>query len=150
MGKAKPLIPHAEYRWPIQLGRVMICLVFFTAGLSKWRKSGLDWVLSSNLQILIANREMPLGRWIAQWLWPCQILAGATMVMEFFHPFALFSKKLAWIFVPGGLLLLLGFRAFMGVPFWPLVFLHIFWVPWESVWSWLQWKLHHLAIRRRF
>jgi len=126
--------PSDEYRWPIQLVRVVISLAFFGAGLSKLRGgSGLGWIFSDTLQLTLADRAMPLGLAIAQWPWLCRGLAAGVVFVELLHPLALVSRRAACVFVPGSMLLLLGFWLALGIPFWPLLGLHAFWIPWDAI-----------------
>lgn len=138
-GRARPPAWSGEYRWPIQLVRVVISLAFFTAGLSKLRGGGgLGWIFSDTLQLTIAERALPLGLWITQWPWLCRAFAAGVVCIELLHPLALFSRRAACVFVPGSLLLLLGFWLGMGIPFWPLLGLHLFWIPWDAVFDGAQ------------
>ena len=50
--------------------------------------------------------------------------------MEFFHPLALISKRLAILWVPAGICLFLGIKLMMGIFFLPLILVHLFWLPW--------------------
>ena len=126
--------PSGEYRWPIQLVRVVISLAFFSAGLSKLRGGGgLGWIFSDTLQLTLADRALPLGLAIAQWPWLCRALAAGVVFVELLHPLALFSRRAACVFVPGSIALLLGFRLLLGIPFWPLLGLHLFWIPWDRL-----------------
>lgn len=122
-----------EYRWPIQLVRVAISLAFFSAGLSKLRNGGLGWIFSDTLQLTIAERALPLGVWLAQWPAACRALAAGIITIELFHPLALFSRRAACFFVPGSIAMLLGFWLVLGIPFWPLLWLHGFWIPWDRL-----------------
>lgn len=122
-----------EYRWPIRFVRVVISLAFFSAGLSKLRGGGLGWIFSDTLQLTIAERGLPLGLWITQWPWLCRALAASVVGVELFHPLALFSRRAACVFVPASAAMLLGFRLVLGIPFWPLLVLHGFWIPWDRL-----------------
>jgi hypothetical protein len=131
--------PSGEYRWPIQLVRVVISLAFFGAGLSKLRGGGgLGWIFSDTLQLTLADRALPLGLAIAQWPWLCRGLAAGVVLVELLHPLALVSRRAACVLVPGSVLLLLGFWLGMGIPFWPLLGLHAFWIPWDAVFAGAQ------------
>lgn len=123
----------AEYRWPIQLVRVVVCLTFFGAGVSKLRDGGLAWIFSDSLQLLIAERALPFGLWIASHPLLCRALAAGVVLVETLHPLALVSPRAAALLVPASFGMLLGFRAAMGVPFWPLAALHVFWIPWDRL-----------------
>jgi hypothetical protein len=129
-GKMSTTTPSAEYFWPIQLMRVVICLVFFTAGLNKLRESGLAWITSETLQMYLLQMGAPMGLWLAQWPWLCHLLAAFTIVVEFFHPLALVSNRFAIFWIPAGISLFLGIKLMMGIWFLPLILVHLFWLPW--------------------
>jgi hypothetical protein len=129
-GKISNLTPSAEYFWPIQLMRVVVCLVFFTAGLNKLRESGLAWITSETLQMYLLQMGAPLGLWLAQWSWLCHILAAFAIIVEFLHPLSLASKRLAILWIPAGISLFIGIRLMMGISFLPLILVHLFWLPW--------------------
>ena len=57
-------------------------------------------------------------------------MAAFAIVVEFFHPLALISKRLAILWVPAGICLFLGIKLMMGIWFLPLILVHLFWLPW--------------------
>jgi hypothetical protein len=118
------------YGWPVRVVRMLISLVFFGAGYSKLNASGLAWIFSDHLQLLLGGRGIPAGVWMSGHLGLCQMVAAATVVLELLHPLSLCFRRAAWIFVPGGICMLLGFYFLMGVEFFPLLALHVFWIPW--------------------
>jgi hypothetical protein len=132
-GKIPAPLSGAEARWPIQTMRVVISLVLFCAGFNKLRISGLDWVFSETMQMNLLQRGTALGHWFAQWPLVCQFMAASGVVIEFFHPLSLLSKRLALIWVPAGLLLFTGINQTMDISFKFLIFLHIFWLPWNRI-----------------
>ena len=130
IGKMSSTTPSAEYFWPIKLMRVVICLVFFTAGLNKLRESGLAWITSETLQMYLLQMGAPLGLWLAQWPWLCHLLAAFAIAVELYHPLALVSSRFAIFWIPAGISLLLGIKLMMGISFLPLILVHLFWLPW--------------------
>lgn len=124
-----PVVPSLDHRWPIQLVRAIISVAFASAGLAKLRHGGLDWITSDNLLLLIAQRDTPLGRALIEAPALCQALAAATVIIELFHPLALLDRRAAALWVPAGVAMLVGSYLALGVPFWPLVVLHVFWLP---------------------
>ncbi len=44
---------HDRYRWPIRMAQVVLCCVFFAAGLSKIINGGWTWVTSDTLSIIL-------------------------------------------------------------------------------------------------
>jgi hypothetical protein len=139
---AKNPLLSGEYTWPVRTVWLILALIFFAAGASKLRHSGLEWVFSDYLQILLiqynyhlANAD-PLTSWgpaVAQHSRLTRLLAGATIGIEVGYPLALFSRSARWLLVPGGVLSLLGIRVLMGPTFEPLMLCSLFWVPWDRV-----------------
>lgn len=125
--------PSGEYRWPVQLMRVVVSLVFFSGGVTKLRLSGLAWIYSDHMERTLLEHWTPLSAWVAAHPFLCRLLASATVVIETLHPLSLFAAAAACIFVPAGIGLLLGIRLVMGIPFWPLVAVHVFWIPWDRL-----------------
>src|SRR3954451_23490199 len=64
-----PLPDAPEYTWPIRFVWVAMALIFCAAGLSKLRHSGLEWIFSDNLALLLRRQQYhisdgePLTRW---------------------------------------------------------------------------------------
>lgn len=125
--------PSGEYRWPIRFVRVVISLAFFTAGLSKLRDGGLGWIFSDTLRLTMIEREVPLGLWLAQWPWVCRALAGSVVCIELLHPLALVSRRAACVLIPASIGFLLGSWLVLGIPFLPLLVLHVVWLPWNDL-----------------
>ncbi len=142
-----------QYRWPIQLVRLIFVSVFLAAGLSKLRAAGLAWVTSDTLRNYILENQyvfhhaaaISWGRPLADWLvlhpdW-CRVLAGLSLALELSAPAALISRRARTLLIPalfvfqvGNALLLYQdfFFAYLG--------LYAFWVPWRQV--------NHRAYRR--
>ena len=131
-----------EYRWPIRAVWVVMALAFFAAAVSKLRISGLDWIWSDNLSIILlqnyyhrANAD-PLTSWglyVAAHPGLTRAIAGATVAVEFTAPLALASRRARAILVPVLFLMLLGIRLAMGPSFEQFAFCFVFWVPWDRL-----------------
>ena len=134
--------PSAEYRWPIRMVWCLTALVFGAAGFAKLRYGGLDWITSSNMQVVLrraayhtsdADPITGAGLWLAMHPLLCQATAALSVAVEFGFPLALFSRRLRAILVPSGLALLVGIRILMGPTFGGFLVVNVFWVPWERV-----------------
>ena len=132
-----------QYRWPIQLVRLVFVTVFLAAGLAKLRQAGLDWILSDTLRNYFLENQYVFrsegatgwGHLLADWLvvrpgW-CRVLAGIVLAVELSAPAALFSRRarrwlvpLLFLFQVGNAVLLYQdfFFAYLG--------LYGFWIPW--------------------
>lgn len=140
--------------WPRQLILAAVSLVFFAAGVAKLWTSGLEWVLSDHIAILLRRVQYhisdadPLVNWgghLAEMPLAARLLAFATVVTETLYPLALFSRRLRLPLVLGGVGLILGIRFLMGPTFEQFLTINVFWVPWERVGAWLQARLSHRA-----
>lgn len=136
-----------EYQWPVQLILVAFSLVFCAAGIAKLRASGVQWVLSDHLAILLNRVQYrisdadPLVTWGSAFAgvpWISRLLAFGTIFFETLYPIALFSRRLRVPLVLGGMGLVLGIRALMGPTFENFLLMNIFWVPWDRVGAWIS------------
>ena len=134
--------PSGEYTWPIRFVWVAMSLIFFAAGVSKLRQSGLEWAFSDNLAMLLRRQQYhisdgePLTSWglaVAQYPWLSQGMAAASLTIETLFPLALFSRAARLLLVPAGLAFLIGIRTLMGPTFEQFMICFVFWVPWHQV-----------------
>ena len=128
-----------EYTWPVRAVWLMFALIFFAAGVSKLRHSGLEWIFSDNMAntLLRAQFEemsvVPWGFYLAQHQWLTQLLAAATIAIEVGYPLALFSRRARCIVVPGVFFMLIGISLLLGVTFSAFLICNLFWVRWDCV-----------------
>lgn len=122
-----------EYRWPVCLVQVLVTLVFFGAGVSKLRQSGLEWIFSDNVRLLLLERRRPLGLWVARHSWLCRLIAGATVVGELCAPLAVVNRLARAILIPGLFVMQIGIYVMMGTGFKEFMVVYLFWVPWDRV-----------------
>jgi hypothetical protein len=133
----RPIEPGRDYFWPIQLVRVLTCLVFFAAGYAKLANSGWDWVFSNNLSLVLKqhhanpsiNPMVDWGLWIADRAWVYQPMAFLTILVELAFPLALFSKWARIILVPTMFSMQVGIALTMGVVFEQFMYIYLFWLP---------------------
>ncbi len=131
-----------EYRWPVLVVCLLTAWVFCAAGLSKLRLSGLEWIFSDTLVIMLLQNQYHLtpadplpfiGPLLARLVWLCQLMAAFTIVVEVLMPLALINRRARRILLPCGLLLLIGFRVMLGPDFIRLIICMLFWVPWDTL-----------------
>jgi hypothetical protein len=129
----------SEYTWPIRFVQVAMAAIFFAAGISKLRHSGVEWIFSDNLALLLRRQQYhisdgePLTRWgiaVARHAWMARGLALASVSIEILFPLALVSAHARAVLVPAGLAMLVGIRALMGPTFEQFMLCYVFWVPW--------------------
>ncbi|HMO25566.1 MAG TPA: hypothetical protein PKB10_04790 [Tepidisphaeraceae bacterium] len=132
-----PIVPGRDYFWPIQLVRLLTCVVFFAAGYAKLANSGWDWVFSNNLALVLRqhhviptiNPVVDWGLWIADRAWVYQPMAFMTILVELALPLALFSKWARIILVPTMFSMQVGIALTMGVVFEQFMYIYLFWLP---------------------
>lgn len=128
-----------EYTWPVRAAWVMFALIFFAAGVSKLRHSGLEWIFSDNMANLLISASysdatpLPIGFYASPYSWLPQLIAAGTVALEISYPLALFSRRARWIIVPGVFFMQVGISLFMGVDFYQFLICNLFWIPWDRV-----------------
>ncbi len=131
-----------EYTWPIRFVWVAFAAIFFAAGVSKLRHSGLDWILSDNLASLLIRQQYhisdgePLTAWglvVARHAWLSRAIAGCALSIETLFPLTLVSRRARMVLAPAGLAFLAGIRVLMGPTFEQFMIAFVFWVPWAAV-----------------
>jgi hypothetical protein len=144
-----------EYTWPVRAVWVMFALIFFGAGVSKLRHSGLEWIFSDNMAVLLLRAQfqgksaVPWGFFLAQHQWLTQLVAAATIAIEVGYPLALFSRKARWILVPGAFSMQIGISLLMGITFSTFLICNLFWVRWDYVSSRFASSFRMLMVPRK-
>ena len=141
-GVPSPLPDRDEYTWPIRFVWVAMALIFFAAGLSKWRHGGLGWIFSDSFSLTLLRQQYhisdgdPLTTWgiaVAHHVWIAHAMAASAILIETLYPLVLFSRRARLVLVPAGLLFLIGIRALMGPTFEQFMMCYVFWIPWARV-----------------
>ncbi len=142
-----PLAPSGEYTWPIRLMWVTLSLVFFAAGVAKLWTSGLAWITSDQMTLLLERVQYHIsdadpvtnwGSYLAQTALLPRLLAAGTVVIETAYPLALLRTPARPFIVLAGIGLIVGIRLLMGPTFEHFLILNAFWVPWDRVGAWLR------------
>jgi uncharacterized membrane protein YphA (DoxX/SURF4 family) len=133
--------PSGEYRWPIELVRLLLVLVFFAAGVAKLRQGGLAWMSADNMRAILLtphyanDRALPeLGLRIADSALACGLLAIVTIVAEVGAPLALLGGRVARVLIGTLFAMQLGIATLLGVHgTFPFLACYVFWLPWRRV-----------------
>jgi hypothetical protein len=132
----------AEYSWPIRAMWVLIALMFFGAGTSKLRHSGIEWALSNNMQLLLVRAYYhvsdgdpltSLGLTVARYSWLSRAIACGALGLESLYLVTLFSRRLRPYVGIGGMFFFVGIRALMGPTFEPYLVCGLLLIPWHRV-----------------
>jgi hypothetical protein len=121
---------------------VLTALMFFGAGTSKLRHSGLEWVLSDNFQLLLIRAYYhvsdgdPLTSWglaIAKHSGLSRVMAGAAIVLETCYFVILFVPRLRPFLGVVGILFFVAIRMLMGPTFETYLVCGLLLVPWHRI-----------------
>ncbi|HEX5036129.1 MAG TPA: HTTM domain-containing protein [bacterium] len=135
--------PSGEFTWPVRLVWLALATVFFAAGVSKLRHSGLAWITSDNLALMLIKANymayidypplLPLGVPLGRLPWACHIIAAATMATELGFPLVLVSRRVRRVLVPVMFFVLIGIMLLFLPSFPELIACFVFFVPWENL-----------------
>jgi hypothetical protein len=121
--------------------KLIFCLVFFMAGLSKISEAGLDWILTDTLRNYLYRgiflfkdtnlymQYFPLGKILYNYPILCKLAAASTILIEILCPLSLFYKRSMIIFIPLLLLMQLAALFTIGVNFREYTLMYLIWVP---------------------
>ena len=141
-GRLSPGLTGPEYTWPIRAMWMLTALVFFGAGTSKLRHSGIEWVMSDNLRLLLMRAYYhvsdgdpltSLGLFVARHPALAHLCAGGALALETFYIIALFSRRARPFIGTAGILFLVGIRTLMGPTFEPYLICALFCIPWHRI-----------------
>lgn len=134
--------PSGEYTWPVHLIWVISVMVFFEAGISKLRHSGILWVTTETMQNFLlrayyhVSDSEPLTSWglffARSHFWSSALAAG-SLLLEVGFLFALFSPRARLVLVPSVVAMQAGIALFMGPNFYQMILCQSLWVPWDRV-----------------
>lgn len=134
-----------SYSWPVELYRLMLALVFFSAGVAKLSGAGpVAWVLSNNLYYTIlahhyTHSPSSIGLLLTRYPWMCQLLAGSALALELAAPLLiLLTVRWRTLLAAAMVAMMLGFWQMLGVFFRDFIaLLVIFFFPWRQAGAWL-------------
>jgi predicted DCC family thiol-disulfide oxidoreductase YuxK len=141
--------PSGEYTWPVHLIWVISAMVYFEAGISKLRHSGIKWVTTETMQNFLmhgyyhVSDSEPLTSWgqfFARSHWLSSALAAGSLLLEVGFVVAVFSRRARWVMVPSVVAMQAGIALLMGPNFYQMIMCQSVWVPWDRV-------VAHLAAR---
>ena len=146
-GDVAPPRPSRAYGLPIRLVWLLIGFVYFFPGLAKVRSDGLHWAWSDNLQHIAFAKWLEYDRvpGFASFLESHGALLRAVaiggLVFELGFVVALFWRTSRVLWIAAGLTFHLLARYVLLIDFWPLYWLYVVFVPWETVLAWVGERL---------
>lgn len=139
-GSANPRPEEEELsRLALRVGQLIVCLVYFSAGVTKMVRSGFDWITSDQfaIRLLTVQIHTPLRDWVLQSPpWMPRLMAAFAMLLELASLLPWFIPRLAPLFMAGwfamhaGIVLIMGGHAtFLSHAVTYLFFLSPAWLP---------------------
>jgi predicted DCC family thiol-disulfide oxidoreductase YuxK len=134
-----------EYTWPIRLIWVIMAMIYFEAGFSKLRHSGIAWItgdsmatflLQSQYHITDAEPVTNWGLWMSAHPWSSHLLAFMGLSLELSYPLAVFSKRLRYFVMAGGMMMQTGIAFLMGPNFYQMILCQLLWLPLDRIVYW--------------
>jgi predicted DCC family thiol-disulfide oxidoreductase YuxK len=142
---SEPRKLSGEYTWPIRLIWVIMAMIYFEAGVSKLRHSGLGWVTGNSMSIFLQTSQYhvtdaePLanwGLWMARHGWSTHLLAAMGLSLELSYPLALFSRRLRYLVMASGMMMQTGIAVLMGPNFYQMILCQLLWLPLDRILYW--------------
>jgi hypothetical protein len=130
-----------RYGWPIRTAMIAVALAYFFAGFQKWRYSGLPWMTSDNLRLILYDQAHPSGLalFIANRPLLAHVFAAGALLLETCFPLVLFVPRLRWLLIPGAVAMHVAIRIALRLDYsaqW-LTAVIVF-VNWPVVVAWLR------------
>ncbi len=123
-------------RWPLLLIRWLFAFIYASAAINKLTASGLDWMNGYSLQHSLVHDALrsgrPLGLWIGQHHALARLLSWVTIFFEGTFFLTLLVPRLAWIYLPLGVLLHVGIYVTMGPAFFEFIVIYAVFIPWAE------------------
>ena len=119
-----------------------MAMIYFEAGVSKLRHSGLGWITSGAMPFFLQQSQYhitdaePLtnwGLWIGRHPWASHLLSAMGLSLELSYPLALFSRRLRWIIMPSGMMMQTGIAVLMGPNFYQMIICQLLWLPLDEI-----------------
>jgi len=134
--------PSIVYSLPLRLIWILIGIVYFFPGFWKIWGGGLDWILSDHLKNYMYFKWMsydfiPSFR-IDKYPLLLKISAGSIILFELSFIFLIFSSRLRYLAVLGGLVFHKVTQIFLNIFFSSLVISYVVFFDWQKIWYWFE------------
>ncbi len=135
-GASKPPRPSVAYALPLRFVWLLIGVIYLFPGLAKLA-AGPEWFLSDNVKYLMYSywsaKDFVPGFRLDHYPLLYQSGALATIVFETTFILCVFSARLRWVAVVGGVLFHFVTAAYLGLVFFSLVVCYAAFVDWQAL-----------------
>lgn len=134
-GRAAPAAsPFAG--WPLRTIQWLLVLAYLSAASAKLADAGLDWMNGYTLQYYTLRDALrwdcPVGLWLGQCYPAMWVMGWLSIAFEATFAAAVLVPRLAWLYLPLGVMFHLGIYVTMNAPFFTFMVLYAAFVPWTS------------------
>ncbi len=121
--------------WPLWLTGLVTGIVYLQTGLEKLLIGGPEWLSPETFRNYVYLHQAPLGLWAARSAFLSAMLPLLALVFELGFIAIVFRPKLAWVFLPAGVLFHAGTYLLLGVGWYfnGWIATYIFFIPWERM-----------------
>ena len=116
-------------RWPLRTIQWLFVLAYLSAGLSKLRVGGLEWMNGHTLAYYLLQDgvrwDIPLAVALAEWTWLLVVLSVVTVAFEMTFAVAVVVPRLVWPYVLVGAALHTGIYFTQRAPFFQYMVLYV-------------------------
>lgn len=138
--KAKDDKKFDLFSWSLKLILIVICLVYFMAGLEKILISGVHWFSSASLKLFLEMHPTSAGGYVQNSPFLLTMLPILALLFQLSFPIILFFRKLKGLILVSGVLFHFGTVLLFGISSYenPWLFTYIFFIDWTSVGKYLS------------
>jgi predicted DCC family thiol-disulfide oxidoreductase YuxK len=149
LGVIAPPCPSQAYTLPLRFVQLLLGVIYFFPGFWKLWNAGIDWAFSDNLKYHLYLKWIELDGWTPTFrldFYPilCQLAALSTIAFETSFIFLVFSRKLQYLAILGGIIFHKMTDIFMRIFFLDLIKFYVIFFDWAAIFtrigSWLYQK----------
>ena len=102
--------------------KMLVAQIYFSSGLTKLKQSNWRWAASPTMQMALLRCHLRNDNWAALWLArharACRTASALALVFEMTFWLVIPFPRLAWIYLPAGLIFHLGTAMLMRIHYW--------------------------------
>jgi len=150
-GKSGKIAESPMARWPLRLIQWLLVLAYFSAGMSKIRHGGLEWLNGYTLAYLVGKdaveRGAPLGVWLSGQIPLLRVFSVIAVGTELGFVGAILLPRFTWLFLLAGAGLHTAIYLTQRAPFPQFIALYVVFV--ETLRTYPPWPLSARAPKAR-
>jgi predicted DCC family thiol-disulfide oxidoreductase YuxK len=146
-GVIAPPSPSQAYTLPLRFVQLLLGLIYFFPGFWKLWHGGVDWAFSDNLKYQLYSKWLEFDGWTPTFrldFYPILYQLGAlwTIAFELSFIFLIFSSKLRYLAVLGGVVFHTMSHIFMRIFFLDLIKYYVIFFDWDAIFRYIGSRLY--------